>query len=368
MNKKKIIISLLIIAAIFITALRWPNKKIQVTEEKAKQATTVKVQTASSSKTLTQKIEYPGIIAGDQDVTITSKAGGTIIIAPRNIGSRVATGSILAKIDDTSSLAPGDSGLKNLQVQQAEIAAQQAKKSYELAKNTYDDLKKSNTSTTTQKDNAKIQRDIAKLQYENAQLGLSGSIDSHLITSPISGVITNKAVSVGDSISAGQQIATVSKSSNVKVQFYVDSEQQKKLTPGQKISATDSSGLLINFVIKNISITADQATKRFLIEAYPETLESKNLLSGSIVNVSIDTIQKPISNENFILPLSSINIGQNESFILIAQNNIAKKIPVEIINVKGESAEISSTMSSETLIIIEGNKLLHDGEAVSLQN
>lgn len=368
MNKKKIITSILVVSALFVVALKYQNKKPETIKETTKQPTMVAVQSATDSKTISQKKQYPANIVGDQEVKITAKVAGTIIVAPGNIGSAVTNGSLLAKIDDTGSLEIGDTGLKSLQVQQSEIAAEQAKKSYNLARDTYNNLKNSSTTTSLQRDNAKTQRDIAKLQYENTVLGLSGSVDNHSITSPIGGVITNKAVSVGDSVSVGQLIATVSKSSNVKIQFYVDQQQRAMLTRGQKISATNANEDSIPLLIKNIAIAADQATKRFLIEAYPEKQGSVVLLSGTIITVSIESNIEPKDSNNFILPLSAINIGQNENYILVSENNVAKKEIATIVSVDGENAEISSSISSEALIIIGNNKLVREGENITLQN
>lgn len=368
MNKKKNIALILVLLTLFVAALKYQRKNTPTPQETDKQPTLVTVRTAADSKTLSQKNQYSASIVGDQEVNITAKSAGTIVVAPGNIGSNVATGSLLAKIDDTNSLEVGDAGLKSLQVQQAEIAVEQAKKSYNLAKDTYNELKKTSSTTNTQKDNAKTQRDIAKLQYENAILGLSGSVDNRVITSPISGIITKKAVSIGDSVTVGQLIATISKSSNIKVQFFVDADQRAMMNKGQKISAVNTNRDSISLVIKNIAIAADQTTKRFLIEAYPEKQGSQTLLAGTIVTVSIESDIKPKNTNDFILPLSAINVGQNESYIFVSENNIVKKELANIVSVDGENAEISSGISPDAQIIIGGNKLVHEGETIEINN
>lgn len=358
MDKKKIIGSILAVAAIFVIAAKFSAEKPTAAEEKPTAPQSVSVQAASDSKSSIKEIIYPASVVGDQEINITAKSAGIITIAPNNIGSSITAGAALAKIDET-----GLNSADSLQVQQSEIAVQQAKKSYELAKDIYNDLRDTSSSTRTEKDTAKTQKDIAKLQYENALLNLSGSISNHLITAPISGVITNKAVSIGDSVSAGQLIASISKSTNIKIQFYVDQEQLASLSKGQEISAIDAGKNSISLIIKNISTTADQTTKRFLIEAYPKQKES-TLIPGTIISVSIRTVLQPQSDSNFILPLSSISTGQNESYIFIAENSIAKKTTVTISRVLGETAEISADIAPETLIITEGNKLVHEGETI----
>lgn len=367
MNKKKIILSILAVLALFVVALQFSGKKTPLPQEAVKPPINVSVQSVAESKTLVQKKNYAASVVGDQEVKITAKSTGTIVVAPGNIGSRVGAGALLTKIDDTGTLAVGSEGLKNLQVQQSANAVAQAQKSYQLAKDVYASVKKSNASTRVQKDTAQAQVALTKLQYENATLGLSGSVDNHLILSPLSGIITGKAVSVGDSVAVGQLLATVSQSANIKVQFYVDQDERSLLKIGQAITALDADNNAVPLAIRNVAIAADPATKRFLIEAYPQK-SGTALLSGTITNVVIETTTQPQQENHFILPLSAISIGQNESYIFLADSGMAKKTVVTVSNVNGETAEISSPLSPETLIITEGSKLVRDGEAVVIQH
>ncbi|NTV41401.1 MAG: efflux RND transporter periplasmic adaptor subunit [Candidatus Moranbacteria bacterium] len=368
MQKRKIILSVIIILILFVTVERLSAKKEVIQKEEVEKAIAVSTQSVEESKKLSQKIQYPASVVGDQEVQITAKSAGTITVAPGNIGSSIKAGALLAKIDDTSTLSTGDQGLKSLQVQQNQLSLEQAKKSYELAKDNYEDLKDSNDASDSEINGAKIQRDIAKLQYENASLGLTGSIDSHLMTSPIAGVIVSKAVSVGDSVSIGQPIATISKSTNIKVQFYVDASHRAGFVRGQEISVIDGNDSSSSFLIRNISAVADPATKRFLIEAYPQKKVSETLLAGTIATVSIQTNIKPQDEKNILLPLSAVSVGQNESYVFTVENNVAKKAIINVVRVTGETAEISNQFSPETLIITEGNKLVRDGETVTVQN
>ena len=368
MNKKKIIVSVITLLIIFVAAERLSTKKAVVQKEEVKKAIAVSTQSASDSKKLSQKTQYPANVVGDQEIQITAKSAGTIVTAPGNIGAGVAVGTLLAKIDDNGTIDTGEQGLKSLQVQQNQIASEQAKKAYNLAKHDYDKLKDSSSATSSEKNTAKSRRDVAKLTYENSLLGLTGSVDNHLITSPISGTIVQKNVSVGDSVSAGQVLAIVSKSANVKIQFYVTAEQQPSFKRGQEISATSDNGNSFQLIVRNIAISADPSSKRFLIEAYPQKQGLTGLLSGTILTVSIEKELLPQTAGDLILPLSSISVGQNESYLFIVENNLAKKVPVTIVNVTGEIAEVATDLATESRIITAGNKLVHDGEAVTVQN
>lgn len=376
MNKKKIIGSIVIIIVIFAVVAKISNRQNVAVTEKPLQPQTVSIQLASDSKTLNQEIEYPATIVGDQEISVTAKSAGTVSNMNYGIGDKIGMGALLVRIDDTGNvLQTSENGFQSAQVQQSQLSKEQAEESLTLAKKNYKNLKdayaeqkKDSTLTATvsktQVDSAKKQIDIAELQLASAKVGLKSVLDSHLITSPISGVIISKDVAVGDSVTAGQLIAKISKSSNIKAQFFVDQNQQGNLNPGQEISMLNADNNLLSLKISNIAISADPTTKRFLIEAVPVNYSGAPLLSGTILTVKIKTNLQPKNSNDLILPLSAINVGQNESYIFIADGNVARKTLVAVVQVNGETAEIVSDLSAETKIITEGAKLVHDGETI----
>jgi len=336
------------------------------------------VQSAADSRSFTETVAYPAEIVGDQEIEVTAKSSGTATVSRLFLGSRVGAGSLLVRIDDTgSNQSIGESGFKNTDVQQSQLSVEQAEKQLKLAKKFYKDLKdqfdseKKNpagpqTVTKAQKDNAKGAVDLAELQLENANLGYEGSLDDHLITSPIGGYVTQKLIETGDSISVGQPLFKISKTTNVKVRFFVDEKQLSSISEGLEVKLNDNDGNAIPLKVRNISPQADSVTKRFLIEAYPKTPNLESLLSGTIVSVSLSIEKTPSESGALILPLSAINIGQNENYIFIAESGKTKKLNIDVVSVSGETADIKADIPSDAKIIIEGSKLVRDGQEINI--
>jgi len=378
MNKKKIIGSIMIIIVIFAVVAKISNRQSVAVTEKPVQPQDVSVQLASESKILLQEIEYPATIVGDQEVSVTAKSAGTVSNVNYGIGDKIGAGALLARIDDTgNTLQTSEDGFQSVEVQQAQLSKEQAEEELKLAEKNYKNLRssyaeqKKNSNATTnvtkaQVDSAKRQISIDELQLDSANVGLKSVLDNHLITSPITGVVISKDVSIGDSVSAGQLIAKVSKSSNVKIQVYVDQNQRNSLSLGQEISMLNASGDSLPLKISNIAVAADPTTKRFLIESVPADNSQATLLSGTILTVKIKTELQPQNSNDLILPLLAINVGQNESYIFIADGNAAKKTVVKIVQVNGGTAEIAAEIPAEAKIITTGAKLLHDGEMISI--
>lgn len=363
-----------------MVAYRVSKNKSATPEESPKKLTEVTVRSVSASKSFTQQIEYPGTIVGDQEIKVTAKSGGTAKSVNYDLGDKVSASATLVRIDDTgNNLGIGDDGFRSADVQQAELSVEQAEEQLELYEKTYKKLwnayqaQKKNpdltkTVTKAQLIAAKGNVEIAEVQLESAKVGHKGDLDDHLITSPISGYITSKSIAIGDSISPGQELYTISKTSNMKVQFFIDQEQLTSVEEGMDIKFTLNNGESFSAPVKNISPVADENTRRFLIEATPIEQDSLKLISGTIVTVAFSITTVPHESGNLILPLAAITIGQNENYIFIAENNKAKKVIVQIIKIDGERAEIKADLPTNAMIIVAGNKLVSDGEEVKITN
>ena len=375
MNKKKITLAFIALAAVFILANRLSKKQQPPSQATSPTVFDVTTQSAQDSATLTQTIQYPATIVGDQEIKVTAKSTGNASLVPFNLGDRVNVGSLLVRIDDTgNTLGIGGDGLQSSQVQQSGLSVDQAAEALSLAKKTYHDLKQTfddqknspaQTVTKIQVDSAKKQVDIAETQYESTKIGFKSTLDNHLVTSPIAGLITNKSVSTGDSVSMGQPLFTVSKTTNVKIQFYVDQDQRDAITKGLAVNVNDNNGNTLVALVRNISPAADPITKRFLIEAFPKQ-QSPSLLSGTLTTVSFPVVKKPQHDGDLILPLSTITIGQNESYIFITDNGIAKKVSASVDAVDGETAEVNAAVAKDAQIIMNGSKLVQDGANINI--
>jgi RND family efflux transporter MFP subunit len=231
-----------------------------------------------------------------------------------------------------------------------------------LAQNQYENLQ---VKINSQIFAAKMQADTAQLQYNNASLSLQSLYDIHSLVSPIAGVVTQKLASNGDTVSAGQIVAIVSQTDSLKIKFFVEAEYILDMKLGKSVQVLSAEGKSYNGLISSVSAQADNATKRFQIEVQLDG-EEKPLL-GTVVNVKISLSKSvDIGAGSVIVPLSSIEIGQNGNYLFLAENNIAKKVPVELQNVLGEMAQVKFQAADEALIIIGGNKFLHDGDSVEI--
>lgn len=230
-----------------------------------------------------------------------------------------------------------------------------------LAQNQYDNSK---VKIEAQISASRTQVETAELQYNNAVMSLQSLYDAHSIIAPINGTVTKIFVADGQAVAQGQAVATISQTQNIKVQFYIEADNLKDITLGLPVAVVDDNNVSHAGVIAAVSPQADLITRRFLAEIKLEY--STGLFLGTIVTVRLDLIKTAKTAGTIILPLSAVTIGQNGNFIFIAENGLAKKVNVEIQEVLGESARIKTDLPAEAIVIVEGNRLLEEGQGIAL--
>ncbi|MGW8185589.1 MAG: efflux RND transporter periplasmic adaptor subunit [Candidatus Moraniibacteriota bacterium] len=355
--KPKLLISIILIALLAILAFRFSQKKPATEETIVKKPTMVSAQTVSDSHSFKKTAIYPAIIASNQQITLNASSNGTVTQLNFDLGKNISQGQRLATIDLAGTISSfGENGLKDSQIKGLESAVESADQNYRLAKKVY---KKHENYTN------KRLKEIAEAQLASAEAALQGALDGKFVSAPISGTITQKFVSVGDSINAGQPIATISKMGKLEVQFFVNKEELSYFKIGDEIKILENDNA-ISAKISLISPQADESTKRFLVEATP--IDNQPLAIGSVVSVEFNMNYLPQSLENLILPLSAITISQNENYIFTINQQKAQKTNIELIKVIGEMAEIKAELNPEDKIIIDGSKLLKEGDELTLKN
>lgn len=237
------------------------------------------------------------------------------------------------------------------QLDQAGFGEQQASNLYENTKIKLD----------SQVLGAKAQLDGARIQYQNSLIALNNLTSNYQLLSPISGTITQKLIAQGETINPGQLLFVISKSDSLKIQFYVDYDTLLFLSVGMPVTIQHTDGRTFEASITALSSSADATTKRFLVEAAPND-ENIGFAPGTITDAMLTIEITPKNSSDILLPISAVEVSQNGSSIYVNEGDRAKQVPVTVVQIKGESAELKTDLSETAQIIVEGNRLLHEGD------
>lgn len=242
-------------------------------------------------------------------------------------------------------------------------------------------------------DSSKSQLEMAKVAYDNALINLERakqakeqqiisaqmSIDSSLgqlnlnrdqfsdltIKAPIAGRISKKSIDVGTEANPGQMIAQISQTDKVKIEINLSSEDAYFVSSGKKAIINDKYEAEVSF----ISPVADEMTRKVKAEINFDNQDNK-LIPGTTVNIEIPADQKTVdevSSESLFIPIKSVNINQVESYVFVYENGLAKKNPVEIGIQKGAFIEVVSGLLEGNILIVDGSRILEDGDAVEIK-
>lgn len=164
----------------------------------ASPATTIQT-AAATRQDLVVDVEATGVIQPINAVQVRSKASGQIIKMPVELGSRVKPGDLLVQIDPRQVQNLYDQASAALQAAQANLAVTktQLDRAQDLAKAgvlTAPDLETAQLNYA----NAQAQLATAKTNLDNAKIALEDAT----IVAPISGVVIEKDVSLGQVISS----------------------------------------------------------------------------------------------------------------------------------------------------------------------
>lgn len=225
-------------------------------------------------------------------------------------------------------------------------------------------------------DNAKKGQDqqiiSSQISLDNAQgqLNLAQSQVGDLwIKSPIAGKITKKFVETGTEVNPGQKIAEISQIKNLKIEVSIPSEDIYRIKKDADIIIGDGK----IGKITSINPSADPITKKVKIEILFDN-QNEELISETFIDVALPVKQlEKTYKESIFIPLHAVSITQNGNFVFILktneeQINIAKMVKVNTGKTEGSLIEILDGLDPQDKLIIEGNKMLEDGEQVEIVN
>src|SRR5664280_1482779 len=230
-RKRLIIIGIIIVAiALLVFALRPFAKK-----ETATSFETVKVEKGNISNTVTAT----GTIQALKTVNVGTQVSGILQHVYVDFNYTVKQGQILAKLDETPLLTQLDQSQSALNQAQAQLNYQEA--TYNRLKVLFD----KKLISQSDYDQAVFNYENSKGSLSNAKSGLARAkvnLDYATITSPIDGVVLNRAVEEGQTVAASFSTPTlftiVNDLTQMQVQTSVDEADIGKVKQGQRVEFT----------------------------------------------------------------------------------------------------------------------------------
>lgn len=396
------IVGILIVAGVMIIGINiflGGKKSFQLTETNVNRVS-VKVVKASMDM-VTSGTSFKASLEASEEGDISNKTAGKVIQVLFQNGQAVSSGQVLAKLDDTdvrnnikaseAQLAAAQAQLKAAEstASSAQLSVNKPQIDLETAQNNYDRTKalyEQGAATKVDYENAQAQLQTAESALESARASAQSSsistetqraniqtaqtnldntkesLQNTVITAPTSGVITGKNINVGQYISSGTALGKIETISPIYAVIDIRESDLSyvKLGVKAKFKLADDNLKEYEGVVKNIDTAADSDSRVFKCKIQIYNKEGK-LKPGVFGNVKI-TINK--TKKAVTVPLKAIGGTEENYYIFLNNNGVAKKQNITIGEIDEDKVEIKSGVQAGDSVICTNTGTLQAGDAV----
>jgi membrane fusion protein, multidrug efflux system len=299
-----------------------------------------------TEKTVQDILTLNGTIRAENEVDVVAETQGTVTKVYAGTGTRIAKGDVLAQIDDE---------LKLSTYKTAQVAYDKSKSDWEKAHSLFAQNVISDSDlqgTKLEFANAESQLLTARRDHENAK-----------VRSPLSGVVTEKFVTVGSLLAPGTPVAHVVDIDNLKMTVQIGERDILKLRVG--LSVDINSDLYPNEVfagkVAGINPKGDAALT-FLADIALKGNVQKPLYDGMSAKARVNLGSKT----SVMIPRSCLVGSRQIPQVYVIRESTARLANIEIGREYGTDIEVLSGLAETDQVVAEGQNNLVDGAVVTV--
>ena len=271
------------------------------------------------------KTPFTGTLRAVNQSSIQAQITATATEVNAQVGQTVSQGQILVRLnnpDNAARLAQAKANLSSTQAQ-----ATLAKNMMQRKKRLLDQGFISKVEYEQATVDYQAQQENVKAQQENVNIAQKANLDGTIL-SPISGVITQRQIEKGQTVTAGQTLFEIVDPKHLEIQAKLPSDMQAALKVGQNIEYTiQGNPASLSAVITRISPIADPASRQLEFFAKPnQTIHSISI--GAFVDGNILASQ-PVSGQ--LIPLDVIQDIKNQAYVWVIRNQKIAKVHLVIL-------------------------------------
>ena len=353
--KKRMLIAMTLCMALLGTACG----KEEVAEEKTLRSVEV---TTVGKGDIASAFAYTGKAAPAKEVSVVPTVPGKVTSFHYDVGDKVAQGAVLFTVDSTD--------LQN-NMRSLEANYNAAKLGRDNAKSTYDSnqlLYEEEIISKNEIDQMKYAYEAAEAQLASIQVqmdNLQKNISDCTVTSPMSGVIASRGVENGSFASQAAPAYTVMDLSTIKVEVSVSEQVLNTIKVGDTVSVlmTAASETPLQGRVATISPAAAQ-TGMYTVKVELSNKDGK-IKSGMMAEVSFTMAS---ADDTILLPRNAVIEKDNETYVYVVDNGVAKKTAVELGIEAEDTIQITSGLNKGDNVVTKGQTYLSDGEEVNVSN
>ena len=291
-------------------------------------------------------IETNGTLEAEREVDIVARTGGPLVALNTEEGVQVRAGEVLAQIDELEARA---------QVEISRVALQDAETAYERAKASLE--------------NAIVSQEVydqAFSAFESAKAQLAGSeiqLGYTRITAPFDGLIIQRAVKFGETVTAGQQLFRISDFDPLLCVIGVPERDLARLSIGQPaiLQVEAFPDEQFRGRVLRISPVVDAATGTIRVTL--EVNRQGRLSPGMFAGVRLVT---DVREEALIMPKRALSLESLADSVFVVEDGAAYRRNVTLGYEEDDRVEVTSGLDRGDRVIVVGQDGLTDATPVQI--
>ncbi len=295
------------------------------------------------SETFRNFLQIQGKVDADQNVQVSPEAQGIITAVYVKPGQQVSKGQVLAQIDDQ---------ILRQSIGELQAQVDLANTVFQRQQNLWDQK----IGTEIQYLNAKTQ----KQALDRRMAALKSQAALYKIKAPVSGVVDQFDLKVGQAVMPGMPGVRVVNASNLKVKAMVAESYASRVNQGDEVSVIlpdvpDTISTRLSFAAKTIDLTS----RSFGVEV--KLPAAKNYRQNMVAVLKIVDYKKANA---IAVPVNIIQKSESGDYVYVAVQGKAKRVSIQSGKVSEGKSEVLSGLKAGDKVITTGLSDLNEGDLV----
>lgn len=315
----------------------------------ARPAVRVKTMTVADNG-VEETYTYSGTVEEDSGTVLSFSAAGTIKTLSVTEGEHIKKGQLIGTLDDGSLRSAYDI---------AKATLDQAKDAYNRMKQLHD--------ANSLPDIKWVDVQSKLSQAESAEKIARIALDDAKLYAPVSGVVSEKIASVGQTVAPGIPVVKLVDIHSVKVGISIPENEISKFSNGASatISTKAAADEVYSGKLVEKGVTANPLSRSYVVKYQVNNREGR-LLPGMICDVIVGGAS---TTEGVILPVSAVLLAaDNSHFVWLDSDGVAEKRVVLPGAMLPEGVLIESGLGKGEKVIVAGMDKISQGMKVTSIN
>jgi RND family efflux transporter MFP subunit len=310
----------------------------------------------ASLQLLAPMTRVPGTVVSRNDARLAAEVTGRLLEVA-DVGTAVASGDVVARIEDTTIRLRRDELL-------AEVDRAQARLKYlESEEKRYVKLAESNLAAATKLEETLSNRDVSRgdLRVAKSRLAqIEDQLNRTRIQAPFSGIVVERLMMPGERVDAGDNIVRMVDQQHLEVIARAPLEYYSYVQPGRQLELT-TGVVKVTGTVRTVVAVGSENTHQFELRL---DIESNRFPVGQTLRVSIPT---SVIRKALVVPRDALVLRpEGITVFVIDKDQNAKQVMVTTGIGFGDQIEVNGGVKNGDTVIIRGNERLQPGQSVSI--